>query len=233
MSKQTGPEKKRLEGLIDRVERHYVANPKQVALRNEYGFLVWEDTLTEDLIDGRHVLGPSQDRVDLYTDTDRQEVIDQRYLLKRRTYVGDFHAHLLGQGTWIGQFPSPQDIVNADISVAGSKWKLQTPFAGQTDLDIAPCFQLVQSLKFGGMFVIEHGADWKEFGDLAEQATCLGEILQCYSDWHQSAAARLGGIPNNASEIDFATIVDSELPAMNNCLLGRTRIRLHRLTIAR
>ena len=119
--------------------------------------------------------------------------------------------------------------MDADVSVAASKWKLNKPFAGQTDLDIAPCFQLVQSLRFGGIFIIERGPNWKVFGDLAEQSLVLSTIYQEYSEWHRNAAVRLRAISHGASESDWAEIASSELPAMNKSLGGRAKIRLHRM----
>jgi hypothetical protein len=132
-------------------------------------------------------------------------------------FIGEFHAHPRGPGTWAGQLPSPDDIVNAGFSVGGSMWPLGTPWCGKDHLDCSPEFQIVQSLLFGDLIVIERGPAWKKFADLKTQQAKLDHILAAYTTWHQNANSRLGKI-GNASHDQFYSTWSNEVGSIGSVL---------------
>lgn len=175
----------------------------------EYGWLFWFEHASQSVIAGQQIQSQHANSINLYDEASRKEIIGEEYQSKTRRYLGDFHAHPKGGQTWVGQLPSPQDVVNKGISVAGSLWALQAPInvnGHEIDsLPISPELQIVQSLFFGDLIVLQRGPDWSRFSSVQEQEQELGQILARYSKWHQNADDRLGCIVINNHEEFFET----------------------------
>jgi|GEM_PF-3376660 len=195
-----------IEEAVEVVLSDYNSRGNASAQSHEYGWLFWRDMASNELVSGSRVDSPDTNAIKLYPEATKIDIITQTYYTKKNQFVGEFHAHPKGNGTWVGQLPSPDDIVCAGVSVAGSMWELNKPINGIDAVNISPEFQIIQSLFYGDLIVLQRGPDWSRFSSVPEQKQVLTQILTRYSKWHQDADHRLGRIVTDSHEAFFQTL---------------------------
>jgi len=130
-------------------------------------------------------------------------------------YLGDFHSHPR-TATWIGQFPSPDDLFST--SVAADYWEIAHPLEF---VERAPSIQVLLLAAFELAFVIERTPKRSKYAHLAEQKTDLNWREQQYKSLHQTIDRELGAIPPDAGKDDVRACVGAFVSQIQDILKGR------------
>ena len=161
---------------------------------------------------------PSEHAVALYDDNMRKRLVNTLGSEASESYLGDYHAHPVGQA-WLSQFPSPEDVVT--VSVLADLW----PNDLGVPIRLAPTFQIVQSLLFGDLFVMESTPTRKLFSSLRQQTDALESVRAVYASAHSLANDRHGPVPLRVTHQGFRDVVDDVVLRLNGALGERGIIR--------
>jgi hypothetical protein len=212
----------RLRALVDQavltVLNRFNSEPDRCVDSAESGAVLWLDA-DEGVSLGEIRWGEGADRVSPYSDADRKAIIDEP-----RKFVGDYHTHTTVGILWTAHFPSAEDLQFE--SALCDYWHLERPVPGYENLKLAPQFQLVQSLWFGDVFVLERVPSRTTYESVDAQAADVGALMMQFRVLTAQYDDELGDYDTETSHDEFLRIAGRWIDDVNAILGKRCQVRI-------